>query len=159
MDRLLAPLWARAARLSPRSRILLLTVAGITLGVLLLATGVAALQLLGALGVTGGLLAARFGARLPEAWWGDPRRHLARGWPAARQRIPRRAWPAAVLGLVGVAAAVLVGRLLTAGELGWWTLGDFAKGAIALAMMATLALWGAGRSEAEREGRPDEATG
>jgi hypothetical protein len=128
-------------RLSLRSRILLATVAGIVVGVLLLATGLALLQLLGAIAIGAALLLARAGSRLSDAWWSDPRGQLTASRARVRGAIPTWGWQATVLGLVGFAAVVMVGRLLTAGNLGLGTLGELGKGAIALLMMASLALW------------------
>ena len=143
MDRFSA-LRARLPWPSPRARLLLSPVAGIVAGVLLIATGVALLQIVGAAMVGFGLLLARGWVRIPDAWWSDPRGRLEIARRGVRRRIPVWAWQATVAVLIGIGAIALARHLVSEG-LGLSTLGDLGKGAIALAMMATVIFLGADR--------------
>jgi hypothetical protein len=154
-------LLARIPTPSTRGQILLPLVAGIVIGVLLIASGLALLQLAGAVAIGFALLLARGKVRIPGVLWSDPRGQLLGATRAVRQWTPDWAWQAIVAALIGLAAVYLISRLVTADDLGVGTLGDMAKGAIALAMMATLALWSMdevprrfprwGKREGERE--------
>ena len=135
----------RLPRLSERARLLLPPVIGIVTGVLLIVTGLALLQFIGAAAIGLALVLARGWMRLPDVWWTDPGGQLALARGAVRRRIPVWPWQGTVAAVIGIAAVVLLQRLLTRDGLGPGTLGDLGKGAIALAMMATLALWGADR--------------
>jgi hypothetical protein len=126
---------------STRAQILLPLVAGIVIGVLLIASGVALFQFAGAVATGFALLLARGKVRIPGVLWSDPRGQLVSTQRAVRRWTPVWAWQAIVAALIGLAAVYLIARLVTPDDLGVGTLGDLAKGAIALAMMATLALW------------------
>jgi hypothetical protein len=133
----LAPL----SRLSQRSRVMLATAGGIVVGVLLVATGWAPAQLLGALLIGAGLVLARGGTQLAEAWFSDPRAQVVTIRRRVRQVTPVWAWQATIGALLLLALMVMTVSLLTDSPLSLGTLEDFGKGAIALVMMASLAFW------------------
>jgi hypothetical protein len=133
----LAPL----SHLSQRSRVMLATVGGIVAGVLLVATGWAPAQLIGAFLIGAALVLARGGTRLAEGWFSDPRAQVVTVRRRVRQVTPVWAWQATIGALLVLALVVMTVSLLTHGAVSLGTLGDFGKGAIALVMMASLAFW------------------
>lgn len=137
LDQVLAPL----SRLPQRTRVMLATVGGIVAGVVLVSTGWALLQLLGALLIGAALVLARSGTRLADSWLRDPRAQTVTAWRRARRLSPAWAWQATVAALLVVALVIMIAKLLTGGNADLGTLGDFGKGAIALVMMASLAFW------------------
>jgi len=137
----LSALIDRILRPSARARVFLPPVAGIAAGVALIATGWTLLQALGAASIGLGLLLARGRIRISDAWWSDPFGQAATTGRAFGRHSPSWAWPAMVATLVLLAAALLGWELVRDGELNGSTLGNLGKGVIALAMIATLALW------------------
>ena len=131
----------RIPRPSARARVFLPPVAGIAAGVALIATGWTLLQALGAALIGLALLLARGRIQIADAWWSDPFGQVASAGRAIGRRSPSWAWPATVAALLLLAAAVLGWELMRHGELNGSTLGNLGKGVIALAMIATLALW------------------
>lgn len=146
--RLLTPL----SHLSQRSRMMIGTVGGVILGVLLIFSGWALTQLVGALSIVAALALARSGNGAAGRWLMDPRAQIRAVWQRARRATPEWAWQAIVGALLVVAFVAMSVELLTAGKVGLGTLGDFAKGVIALAMMGSLALWN-GNGVVRRFGR------
>jgi hypothetical protein len=135
---------ARVPRPNDRVRFLLPPVTGIVIGVLLIATGLTLLQLVGVAAIGFGLLLARGWVRIPDTWWSNPRGQFAVARRGVRRRIPVWAGQATVAVLIGVGAIALARHVVSDG-LGASSLGDLGKGAIALAMMATLLFWSADR--------------
>ena len=135
----------RISRPSEQTRRLLPPAAGIVAGVLLIATGLALVQAAGVVLIGLGLLLARGWIRIADAWWSSPADQVAAIGLDVRERAPSWAWPATVAAAVLVAAVMLGREIVRDGELNGRTLGDAGKGAIGLAMMATLALWSAER--------------
>jgi hypothetical protein len=124
-----------------QTRLMAAIAGGIMLGVLLIATGWAVAQAAGVLFVGAALLLARVGPGPVERWLLSPRAEAAGAWRRGRSAAPAWAWPAAVGGLLAVALVVMAARVLGDGAIDRDTLGDLGKGVVALAMMATLALW------------------
>lgn len=116
---------------------------GIALGVLLLLTAVSPLQLLGALAVALGLLTARFGSRVPDAWLLAPRQAWTPLANGARRIAPRWLWPALVGLVLAGLFALLVVRLVVNAPVTGATAEQLAKGLLGLLMLASLALWSA----------------
>lgn len=142
MDRL-SRIARRLPALSIQTRQMAAMVGGIVLGVLLVATAWAPAQLLGAVCIGGGLLLAR-GVSFAVAWVRDPAGQSGAFWRRTRQAAPAWAWQGLVGVLLVVALALMTRELLTTGEIDAGTAGNFGKGAIALAMMASLLFWNGG---------------
>jgi len=114
---------------------------GITVGVVLISTGIGVIHIAGALCIGLAMLVARAGSRFPDAGWARPGTHLPVLWGHLQSRSPRWLWPLLVAVLVIALGLFLVASLLVKEELSGSMLGNVGKGLIALAMIATLALW------------------
>lgn len=137
----IARMAGRLNAVSLRTRSMVAVVGGIVVGVLLIATGLGIAQLVGALSIGVALWLARGGTRWADAWLMEPRRQMVTTWTRTRRAMPVWAWSATVGLLLVVALVVMTAELLTTGDVDLGTLGDFGKGAIALAMMGSLAFW------------------
>lgn len=130
--------WANLAR---ETQVVIATLTAIVLGVLLLATGLIPLQILGGMLAVLGIVIARNGERIPATWWTEPHTQLVHAYRVARVRTPAWAGMAGALLVILILAALTLERVIANHEVNASTRDDLGKGALAVAIFFSLVLW------------------